>query len=79
VGIVTGDDAPLFYEPCQGENERVAPMRVVKVPLKKSLSISKKLFVVARRFVFLDHFSVVARHKETEGYYLTHWCVSKPQ
>ena len=54
-GIVTGDDAPLFYEPCQGENERVAPMRVVKVPLKKSLSISKKLFVVARRFFFLTN------------------------
>jgi len=43
-------------------------MKVWESSSAQSLSISKKLFVVARQFVF----SVVARHKEKEGHLLTH-------
>jgi hypothetical protein len=32
---VTGADAPLFCEPWQGKNERVAPMRVVESSSEK--------------------------------------------
>ena len=41
---MTCDDAPLFCDPWRGENERVAPMKVVKVPLKKVTSNFKEAF-----------------------------------
>jgi hypothetical protein len=58
--------------PGGGENERVAPMKVVKVPLKKVTSNFKEAFRRCPTICFLDQFSVVARHKTKEDHFLTH-------
>ena len=58
--------------PGGGRAKRLAQMKLLESSSARSLSISKKLFVVARQFVFLDQFSVVARHSKKEGHFLTH-------